>query len=325
MLYKYLRTLSYRIWRKRRLFALYLAFVAISTLFWFLNKLNHEYTIELDRQLILDNTAFGLRVVHPEQYRVRYRVKGHGYALLAYRGFVFSSPLRINYQDSLRIFSILLDNHTTLTKTELSQIVTRTLPSDLQLVDIVTDSLHFIFDKQIQKRLPVYARVHYKLADQHSLVRPLAVIPDSIDITGTEKDLKEIEQIATESIDLGVLAGDVSISVPLKIPSGVVANRSEVRIKLKVEQYSEKKLVVPIRVHTTDSIHLQLIPTTVTVSCCLPISYYDSVTPQDLHFWVRPDTTHTFSRLKVEMDSVPFYLTNLRFEPMYVGYYVSQE
>lgn len=305
---------------------LYLLFVALSALLWFLNKLNHEYTIEVARTVLLDNTPFGLRVVDAEHNNVTYRIKGHGYALMSYRGWVYTSPIHINYRDSLRRFSSFHLNGATLSRQDLSNLLSRHLPPDLQLIDVVSDSLSFQFGWQIEKRLPLRAKVTYTLADQCMLVKPIELSRDSIDVIGTEDRLDSLVAIETVPTHLGMLSTSVTTTLPLDLPVGVSASQKAVDVFLTVEQYTEKTLRVPIMVQNdTDSLHLKLVPTTVDVVCNIPVSYYDSLNTHSLRFWTQLDTLQQFSRLQVQFDPLPYYVRNLRFHPMYVGYYVSRE
>ena len=305
---------------------LYLLFVALSALLWFLNKLNHEYTIEVARTVLLDNTPFGLRVVDAEHNNVTYRIKGHGYALMSYRGWAYTSPIHINYRDSLRRFSSFHLNGATLSRQDLSNLLSRHLPPDLQLIDVVSDSLSVQFGWQSEKRLPLRAKVTYTLADQCMLVKPIELSRDSIDVIGTEDRLDSLVAIETVPTHLGMLSTSVTTTLPLDLPVGVSASQKAVDVFLTVEQYTEKTLRVPIMVQNdTDSLHLKLVPTTVDVVCNIPVSYYDSLNTHSLRFWTQLDTLQQFSRLQVQFDPLPYYVRNLRFHPMYVGYYVSRE
>ena len=320
-----LKTLPTTLWRARKQVLLYLLFVALSTLLWFLNKLNHEYTIEVARTILLDNTPFGLRVVDAQNNQITYRIKGHGYALMSYRGWAYTSPIHINYRDSLRRFSSFHLNGATLSRQDLTTILSRHLPSDLQLIDIISDSLSFQFGWQLEKRLPIHANINYSLADQCMLVKPIELSEDSVNVIGTKDLLESLTAIETVNTELGTLTTSRTTTIPLAIPIGLSTSRNTVDLTLSVEQYTEKTLHVPIAVHNdTDSLHLKLIPAAVDVVCNIPLSYYDSLSTHTLHFWVQPDTLHQFPRLQIQLDAPPYYVHNLRFHPMYVDYYVSK-
>ena len=326
MLLRTLKTLPTTLWRARKQVLLYLFFVAISVLLWFLNKLNHEYTIEVARTVLLDNTPFGLRVVDAEHNKVTYRIKGHGYALMSYRGWAYTSPIHINYRDSLRRFSSFHLNGATLSRQDLSNLLSRHLPPDLQLIDVVSDSLSFQFGWQIEKRIPVHANLSYTLADQCMLVKPIELSQDSIDVIGTEDRLDRLLAIETPPTHLGILATSITTTLPLVLPIGISASQNAVDVALTIEQYTEKTLRVPITVRNdTDSLHLKLVPTTVDVVCNVPISYYDSLNNNSLHFWTQLDSLQQFPHLQVQFAPIPYYVRNLRFHPMYVGYSVSRE
>ncbi len=318
-----------KLWRSRKQVLQYLLFVVLSTLVWFLIKLNHEYTIEVSRNLVLDNTPFWLRVVSTDTHRITYRVKGLGFGLLKYRGLFYTPPLHVNYLDSLRIFSYIRPDGASISRQDLSSILARHLPTNLELVDVITDSVHYHFDWQIQRRLPVLLAADYQLADQCLLLEPPRLSPDSISIMGNDRQVEELLAISTLQQQLGVLGSGVHRrSVALALPAGVSAEQGSVSVTFRVEKYTEKVLNVPIRVLAPqgdgqqDSV--RLIPNSVEVICQVPISYYDSLTAERLPFRVSPDTKQELARLRVEIDSLPPYVHRLRFSPMYVDYYISK-
>lgn len=326
LLLQTLRKLPSIVWKARKQVLLYAIFVAISAFFALLNKLNHEYTIEVARNILLDNTPFGMRVLAPDQHKVTYRIKGHGYSLLSYKGITYTAPLRINYQDSLRIFSNFYTHGATLNREDLSRILTRHLPPDLQLLGIVTDSVDFHFDKQLQKKVPIRSRFQYTLETQTMLVAPPRITPDSVAIIGTESVLSAIQEIQTIAVDLGRLSDNYATTLPLDIPSGVALAQESVHLDIRIETYTQKDFTTPIRVRNLpDSLRMNLIPSTLTVSCNLPLSYYDSLSAKQLHFWVEPDSALPSPRLRVQLDSLPTYVANLKFHPQYVEYYISKE
>lgn len=275
--------------------------------------------------MLLDNTPFGLRVVDASNNQITYRIKGHGYALMSYRGWAYTSPIHINYRDSLRRFSSFHINGATLSHQDLTNLISRHLPPDLQLIDVVSDSLNFQFGWQQEKRLPIHVNLAYTIANQCMLVGSLSLSADSVAIIGTGDMLESLSSIETVSTNIGELSDNYTTSLPLSIPIGLSANLNTVDVTLRVEQYTEKILQIPINVHNNnDSLHVTVIPTTVDVRCNVALSYYDSVTPHSLHFWVEPDTLQQFPRLPVHLSPTPNYIRNISFQPMYVDYYVSK-
>ena len=158
------------------------------------------------------------------------------------------------------------------------------------------------------------------------LVAPPRITPDSVAIIGTESVLSAIQEIQTIAVDLGRLSDNYATTLPLDIPSGVALAQESVHLDIRIETYTQKDFTTPIRVRNLpDSLRMNLIPSTLTVSCNLPLSYYDSLSAKQLHFWVEPDSALPSPRLRVRLDSLPTYVANLKFHPQYVEYYISKE
>ena len=315
-----------RIWGSRKQILQYLLIVVLSTFVWFLIKLNHEYTIEISREVVLKETPFWLHIVPSDVHRVSYRVKGLGFGLLSHRGFLSASPLYLNYMDSLRLFSSISPSGASIRREDLASILARLLPTELQLVSVQTDSVYYRFDWQGSRRVPVRFSARYRLADQCLLLESPRLSVDSVEVIGTENCVSQVSQLSTSPLDLGVLSPGRHVRrLPLELPVGVAASQREVSVIFSVEKYTEKRLNVPVRVgNMGDSLRLQLLPASVEVVCQVPVSCFDSLTPSSLPFYVLPDTTQQLPRLRVELDSIPNYIHRLSFSPMYVGYYVSK-
>ena len=76
--------------------------------------------------------------------------------------------------------------------------------------------------------------------------------PKSITISGPYATISKIESIYTEPYNLNGILSTTSVMVPLSIPLDVSADASEVRVTIKIEPLSRKKLNLYVDVKPTD-------------------------------------------------------------------------
>ena len=199
-----------------RRFIVFLFFVAISTIFWLLNQLEDEY--ETDIQLPIRYSEFPQDKILiselPDYFTLR--VKAHGFKLLEYKISNKFLPYPINVNSlTLKMMSeeryLKLYALTRILKDD----VERKLSSELEIISISPDTLYFDFAERVFKKVPVVSRLNPIPATQFMVDDDIALIPDSIIISGANHIIDTTYQVFTQKRELVDLeapfAGDVKL------------------------------------------------------------------------------------------------------------------
>ncbi len=107
-----------------------------------------------------------------------------------------------------------------------------------------------------RKRVPVNVRLAGKLDPDYE-VRSIVTDPSEVQVEGKADDLKMIEAVDTEVIDVSLMNSDRVIVVPLKRPDNEdvsISSTSSVKVSINLTEAHAEKMIanVPVELHGTD-------------------------------------------------------------------------
>lgn len=158
-----------------------------ATTFWFFNALNKDYATRINYPVEFVFDEEGVVVVEELPERVGIVVSGGGWNLLRKTLWFNINPIQV-----------LLENPTTqkyITKASLTSIVADQL-TELRLVYVVTDTLYVnIEERQSKKVALIIDSASISLEDNHRIVSPIRVEPDSAVFTGPASFISQLDSI----------------------------------------------------------------------------------------------------------------------------------
>lgn len=147
-----------------------------ASIFWLLNALNKNYSTQTTYPITFVYDQDELIPLKPLPEEVSINVTGKGWRLLR-------KTLRVEVQPA-EIYIRSLPRNNFLLGSALRPALVTALDG-LQLNFIVTDSVLFDFDEKVTRRIPLMLDPTQRLTDnQHTVVGPVRVLPDSITFTG---------------------------------------------------------------------------------------------------------------------------------------------
>ena len=301
-------------------------FLVISFFIWFLNALSNNYTSVIEYPLIYTDFPEDRVFVGEAPEHLELRINAHGYAILRYRTFRKPVPISFNAsayslnipgQDSSRAY-ILTRYH--------KEQVSRQLPSELQLLEIKPDTLHFQFARRTTRMVKILPNFRYQVDQQFTLKDGIILEPDSVEVTGPDIILDTLSYVFTERSDLGQLSRNFSDKVKLKRASDLEYSRSKVNCSFELERFTEVQLSIPIDVlNLPDSIALQTFPSSTKLTCNVGLSKYDRVDGSLIRAVVDySDIGEGTKLLDVDIQNIPVYLISYEYYPKTVEYLKSR-
>ena len=106
-------------------------------------------------------------------------------------------------------------------------------------------------DRRAERTVPVRPRVALRPADAHTRVGGVRVYPDSVRMVGPEAQVRSVEAIETDSLDLEEVRSDVDLAVAVRPPPETLIRLStgEVRVTADVQELAEYEIQeVPVAV-----------------------------------------------------------------------------
>lgn len=302
--------------------AIFLFFLFISTVLWFLIKLSHEYTTELDYPIQLVNPPKGKVIVGDPPRTVQLRVKAYGYTLLRYKAMALLSPIRINLKGSKLNSNSDGSEYFLMLGDKISSLVSQ-LSDDIVLLGMQPDTLYFSLANVIDKVVNVNPIINATYANQHMLAGAIKVVPQSITITGPKSILDTINEVKTSPVELNLISQTHNEKVSLATIPQVSFSQNVISLEVPVEKFTETTLKVPLTpLNVPEKSQVILLPETITIKCNVTISKYFQLKPNQ--FKVVCDFSDADAlvggKIRVSVLKSPDYVARIDFQPKYVDF-----
>lgn len=300
-------------------------FLAVSASLWFLLKLSHEYTTDIQYPIELVSPPAGKMLIGEPTRSVRLKVKAHGYTLLKYKASALKSPVKLPIGD---YYSEGAGNSGfyMLTRGFRQNFVSQ-VRGDLDLQGIVTDTIFFQMAGVIEKEVDVTPRVNITFAKQHMLSGEIEASPSRIRIIGPKAILDTISRVNTKPISTEILSATKTYQVDLQQISQVIFSVSSVSLTIPVERFTETSLEVPVKLtNVPDSIKLVVLPSKITVKCNVPMAQYFTLKPTSFelscNFHERDSVAN--GKIKLHLSETPSFVSRVTFSPEYIDYFTHE-
>lgn len=315
---KYLNYLTFKFLRQDRHVFIYLVCVGIATLFWFLNALSKNYTVDMDFPVRYTNMPKNrvLSNVPPSKFTLQ--VQAYGFTLLRQKMNVSFSPI---YFDVNNFTNGMMENskqprYNIQTNQYLGKIAEQ-FSSDIRILAIKPDTLNFNFDQIIRRNVKVFPNVELDLERQYQQSGLIRTIPDSVEVSGPRALLDTLRFVPTRKQLFRTVSETIRRNVSLEEIEGVEIATRRVVLNIPIEEYTESQLLIPVEVSDKpDSVNIKLFPNKVKVSFLIGLSRYAEIKPSDFDLAVAwEDIQAGKSRLKIDSRRLPPFVKSIRLIP----------
>jgi hypothetical protein len=263
----------------RRLFS-FLICVLIAGFLWLINALNRTYTRTL---------AIPVKFVHypinkhinnrlPNYIMADVRTSGAKLMMLLMKKSL--SEITIDVADVVTLRG--RQNHAAVSTVSVIGNLSRLLNTDVEVIKIKPDSIHFVFGKTFTKKVYVKPRVQINYENSEGIYRKIKTHPQFIELSSDSATLAKIDTVYTEKIVLNDLNKNIeqpaSLELPEEIDELVVMSHTRVLLKINLDEYVQKTLQAPVEVvNAPPGMVVKTYPSTVQVTVSAPYHLYDSL------------------------------------------------
>lgn len=301
-------------------FLTFLFFLLISALLWFLIKLSKEYTTQTVFTVVYTQAPVNKWVSSSDQ-KVNLSFVADGFVTLRHN--LIRQPNRV-VEISLEEVPYRLEGGNTYSYG--SQYVAERVADWLGVpagnVTMNDDKQYFNMEDLQQKELPVRVPLEVTTQRQYYLYGDPIVEPATLTVYGPKSVLDTVEVLHTEPFVATGANADITRSLAVDYYQGVIqAAEQTVQVTVRVEQYTETQVEVPVTV--ADSLQVRFFPETMTVRCLVPIRDFASLSPAA--FVVLADTAQLHLRqplLDIRLVQVPEHVQVIKTEPEQVEYLI---
>ncbi len=314
--------------RQDRNVIIFLAFLVISTGFWFLNALRKDYTATLNYPVKFVNIPENKMLPDDLKNKISLKVRAGGFVILRYQLGNTFLPLTFDVSDMKPWASGDKTGVYTVTKDGHNRIVGQ-LSQGMELIDIEPDTLYVPFVEKGTAVVPVRIQTQLSFEKQFLQAGPVLLEPDSIEIFGPKQIIDTLEFIEARPLIYENLADTVSTMVGLNLPPQINSSVRRVVATVPVEPFTELNVSVPLRINgLPDSLRIKTFPSEISISFRVGISKYEK-TDRSM-FRAVVDLDQVFKedrpdRLKVRLERFPDHVESLSFSPIFVEYLLEKK
>ncbi|WP_163711181.1 YbbR-like domain-containing protein [Mangrovibacterium lignilyticum] len=306
----------------------FLICLAIATVFWFLNALNKEYTVDLSFPVKYTNLPKNKILANSPPDHFTLKVKSFGFTILRHKLSMAFSPLVFNVNDFTGKKMEASENSKFRIGTR--QFINRIsgqVSNELQIIEIQPDSLYFEFDRIIQRKVKVKPNITYTLKQQYFLSGDIATDPDSVVVSGAESTIDTIQSVLTKQQHYKDLDKNIQRNVLLETYKKIDIEPKRVILKIPLEEYTEKNLLVPIQItDVPDDMTIKLFPDKAKVSFLVGLSHFSEIKEADFNLTVPySDVVAKKEILNVTLKIKPLNILSISVSPENVEYLIEKK
>ena len=301
----------------------FMIFLFLSTIFWFLNALQKDYTSTIEYPVKFTNIPKGYILKDRKVKELTLKVNAGGFNILRYHLSSSVIPISINVKKMKEITGKKRSGFYLLTSNYFKSIDGQ-LSNGMKLLDISPDTLFIRLSPKKTKRVPVAADIKTTFEKQYLQGGDIVIDPDSVTITGDMFVVDSIKEVFTKHSEFEGLKDTLVALLPLKKIEGVKYSRNSVTVTVPVEPFTESTVRVPIiAVNVPDTFRMKAFPPEITVSFRVSLSRFEKIKADNfkatIHF-TKDLIDDNDQRVKVKLEKVPDGLYYVNYSPLFVEY-----
>jgi len=292
---------------------IFLIFLLISCFFWVLQSLQEVSEMEMEIPISYSEIPPYISVTNklPETIKVSLRDKGSN----LYYSYRHRKELTVNidlmkwyHKESVvnipgSTFDTFLRNH---------------LKPTTQLLRLKPDAIPVYFVEKSSKKVPVHLNSRLFLSPQHILSDLPVIVPSVIEVFAPASVLEHLDRVETETLELKNLKDSIAVILNLKPVEGVQFSTDKVKVRVDVEEFTEKSMMIPVTgTNFPDGEVLLSFPSSVKVTFFVGLSAYSRISPRD--FQIAVDHAYLVRSDKKAQNVVlvksPENIRNVRIQP----------
>lgn len=249
--------------RKEKVLVFIIAFVMALCL-WLIVNLSRDYNINVNLPISLGNMPEDRALSEELPRFATVSITGEGWKLIN----IYNNPPQI-FVDVTRDEINLYD--------QVQQQMNAT--PDLNVMKVQPLLLNLELEDRISKKVPIVSRVDVNFRDQYDFVDEPRLNPDSVTVSGAASLVRDIDQWATDSVQISNVRADLAEAISLKEPPALLElSLDEVTYVGDVAQYTEGESRITIQTRGLPrGRSVSYSPSAITVRYDVPIGEYAEV------------------------------------------------
>ena len=306
---------------ERKQLPIFLFLLALSTLFWVLTVLSKDYTTTVHYKADLVDLPDDKLLIEDMNVDLHLQVIAPGFTILAHR-LSFRKYLPLSVSTFIPKKKGDKWNYYWLGKQSISQLQ-EVLPTNMQLLHVQPNRIDVLLDEKAERVLPIQIKADLSFNDLFRQKEPITLEPSTVVISGPKAVVEVFNSIGTEMLKIDEINANSSGTVKIEPlnHSEINYSLSEVKWNLKVEQFTEGEITLPLTVkNVPKGYEIKLFPDEVTVNYLVSLDKFDLVKRNMFSTSINFDKA--YKRLPIELVRQADFVENVRVKPAKVEYFL---
>ena len=302
----------------------FFVFLTLSLLIWLLITLSKEYVAQVSLNVSYEALPQNQLLQAAPKEEIEIIAKGTGFKLLATRFFNHRVQLKTNNLSKKGA-----EKHFFLASNQKMHIQ-KQLVSGLLLEAFLKDTIYLDIGNLVSKKVPVISNLKIEYRIGFDALKPVAIKPDTILVTGPENQIKAIESLSFAPLLLENVSVNFSKKVPLLVPENlknVHFNKRDVLVNGFVEKFTEGSFSIPFTVkNLPDNLNINTFPKEVNVFFKVDLPRFNQA--KESNFTVvcdyRVSEINGLSYLIPKIISKPNFIKNVKIIPNKIEFLIQK-
>jgi hypothetical protein len=312
--------------RHDRRFFVFLVCLGISTFMWFLNALSKDYETTLDFPVNYANPPENLYLANDPPASFEITINAHGFALLRNKFQMKQQPIVLDIKRLIAVSEATGKQTYRVRTVNLYNRILAQLNEEVKIQEIRPESFLLVLDNLKSKLVKVVPDIQVDFAPQYNISSKIRVTPEFVTIYGPGAFIDSVETIYTKPLKSFKIKKPVDETVGLIASPKITPSPDNVKISIPVEEFTEKKVSVPITLTGKPSnISVKLFPSEIEVSFLIGLSKYSEITSNDFSFSIPfYELRDGVASVPVTLDKKPDFINELKFSPQSVEFLIEK-
>ena len=303
----------------------FMIFLLLSLGFWYLQTLQDEYEIEIVIPVKYKNVPTGKVLTGDNPQEIIARVRDRGTVLINYSWFRTFAPLEIDVKALQKAGG----HKGTVTRRMIETSISKQLILSTSLLSFEPSSIQIEYDDLLKKNVPVVLDLLVSLEPGFQISDTITITPSKVEAYADRAMLDTLLTVKTVSLNVENLNKTKELTVGLQPIEGVHYEPEEVKVSIPVEEYTEKRLALPIQCDSVPGNYiLRMFPSSVELLFKLPLSRFKEVSEADFEIRIpfhEFETHREAGELPIRLTKRPARLSNPILTPEKIEFILEQK
>lgn len=256
----------------------FILFLIVSFIILLLSKLSKDYTKVVSFNVEIENLPEEQVIIKDSTHKIDILLKTYGFKLMRY--YLSSPKLTVDLekiQNIQRSYIWTATNNAVDVKNQFAE--------NVEVENILTDSIIFSYDVNYVKKVPVILSKKVNFAPGYNVKENYALNPDSVRLIGPRVIVDAIDEVITDSLIMENVKNKIDVTLGLKLPNQIetiAMSSKRVNVLGNVDKFTEGTVQVPIVVtNLPDNMNVNYFPKKVSVVFNTALSNYESISAND--------------------------------------------